>query len=699
MNRFFSFKLYVEGLKKVRVLGVMCAILSALLSSLPPLTQLLVHLANGADYSGRDVSIDSSQVFLPLIVICLFAPVTVISMFSYLNRRNESDFYHSLSISRKSVFLSFFSACVTWIWGAILLSFAVSALLWRFHPDYADMMSELMPMILSFFTSSLMLMGFAAVASSMTGTLLSCVAAFVLVTAAPIALSTFLHLTVYSLIPTFTGFGGVFSFLRIESMSPLGWLAAQFFWSYDTFPDAWCFVFSLLFGIAAAAIACTIYTKRLSEWAARPVGNTKHRDVLRFLAAFPFAMTATHYALTSALSGYENEFMFLGNIGGAFTFAVVTVFVWFVAELALSRKFRYLLRCAVQFPVLAVVCAVFAVSMLCLRGWVLNFKPAADQVESVYTDFCLKNCLYELRSVEEIGTSDSTIIATVCDSIDHTADIIREHRYEASYHTTAVTLKLKNGRTVTRELVLNDITEGDLLLMYIDADKAFEDRFFVFPDEIGENISVYNWAGISNDYDFDANPDLAIWESFCAEFAAAPIDEKLEAKRMAISSGGRLYPEIGVDALADGEYFGTSFVIPPSFTATRQLRLDYLHSRNTNDVMSFIKYVADHYADPGMVYYYPDFRSFGIAVTSSGKDLLNGRIDADSDSGEESILATFSAILSDTSVKNDIDASAHYIVLDCDYTVGYSTEYVSGFVSVSEETAQKVAELLGDNLE
>lgn len=60
----------------------------------------------------------------PLLVLTftVFAPVMMLYLFSFLNKRNSSDFYHSLPNTRLSLFFSFFAAVMTWVIAASVIS-------------------------------------------------------------------------------------------------------------------------------------------------------------------------------------------------------------------------------------------------------------------------------------------------------------------------------------------------------------------------------------------------------------------------------------------------------------------------------------------------------------------------------------------------------------------------------------------------
>ena len=108
MKNYFNIKLYKEGLKKVRLLGIAAAMVSILLCSIIPIT----HMVQGSRVSSNITDIMTiSEFAAPLVLIMFMTPFFVISMFSYLNERSKSDFYHSIPYKRTCVYFSFLWGC------------------------------------------------------------------------------------------------------------------------------------------------------------------------------------------------------------------------------------------------------------------------------------------------------------------------------------------------------------------------------------------------------------------------------------------------------------------------------------------------------------------------------------------------------------------------------------------------------------
>ena len=98
----FSLKLYLQGLKKIRAVGIAAAICIIIPNALLPIIRMNTIYTFSYAQDEYDVTYGG---FAPYALIMLiFAPIMVHSMFSYLNQRNKSDFYHSLPHKRSCVF-------------------------------------------------------------------------------------------------------------------------------------------------------------------------------------------------------------------------------------------------------------------------------------------------------------------------------------------------------------------------------------------------------------------------------------------------------------------------------------------------------------------------------------------------------------------------------------------------------------------
>ena len=123
-NKLFNVRLYLETLKRLRIIGIAAIILCLSVSALVP----IYHMANMPRYDVYDVydgissssmpfrteTIESNALVIPALVASYLMPLFVFFLFSYLNKRNESDFYHAIPYTRGCVYTTTTLAALTW---------------------------------------------------------------------------------------------------------------------------------------------------------------------------------------------------------------------------------------------------------------------------------------------------------------------------------------------------------------------------------------------------------------------------------------------------------------------------------------------------------------------------------------------------------------------------------------------------------
>jgi len=188
-KKYFDTKLYGNGLKQLRVSGIIIMILSLLGTALPALLMLLNNkqqqaLGNAAFYSSvSDMTVLLGFImFLAPIVMCLV-------LFSFLNTRKGSDFYHSLPNNRFSVFFSFAAAILTWVFAAVILSLLVTSL---FYIAFgAPFNAAILPCVLfTYIVGATLITAALLLAMSVTGTFITNISVFGLILFLPRLLST-----------------------------------------------------------------------------------------------------------------------------------------------------------------------------------------------------------------------------------------------------------------------------------------------------------------------------------------------------------------------------------------------------------------------------------------------------------------------------------------------------------------------------
>ena len=121
----FDRSLYLDALRQLKFIGVAGTLLLSLEAVLIPIGYL-VQSSQRHGYTGI-IALDAMDMH-PLLILCflILAPIMVLYLFQFLNKRPACDFYHALPNSRISLFFSFFAAVLTWLTAAAVVSTLLS---------------------------------------------------------------------------------------------------------------------------------------------------------------------------------------------------------------------------------------------------------------------------------------------------------------------------------------------------------------------------------------------------------------------------------------------------------------------------------------------------------------------------------------------------------------------------------------------
>lgn len=219
----FSVGLYIEGLRQLRIVGILGAILlfcsSAIITISNALfTQRQMELYQDSYCPCQFECIEVAP--LLLLLFSIFAPVMTLWLFHFMNKRNSSDFLFAIPQTRMALYCSYTSSIVTWL--AIL---ALSGLIGVLIPaaifsTYINIpYHALFLLTLSCFLYSLQVMAAILVAMSITGTMFSNIILSGLILFAP-RLLIFMLTGIWKNIPFIYASSDHFSLLN-DSINPI----------------------------------------------------------------------------------------------------------------------------------------------------------------------------------------------------------------------------------------------------------------------------------------------------------------------------------------------------------------------------------------------------------------------------------------------------------------------------------------------
>ena len=595
MSCLFSSRLYREGIGRVKSVGIIAAILTVLSSVSAPISSITAYfLMKSSGMAIKVEPVSASAIIRPLLLLLVFAPLMVSKTFSYLNKRNQSDFYFALPYKRITVYVSFLLGVITWALSIAVVSFALRLTLYAICPSVAVAVGSSFVALLSAIVCILMFVGIAALAMTMTGTRFSNLAVFCILLLEVRLVASAFSSCLSAVLPVFDithSIGAYFTFANhLPFVLSLGALTGA------RYVSGWLIAWSAFLAVGYLVLGAVVYVKRPGEAAGAPALNRKWQHVWRLAAALPLFLSAVSALLKTVVPNEEQAFSFFSVpllLGLSFL-------VYLLYELISAGHLRQFGKAAVTFTVLFALGGVFAGSVLALRGAVLARPLNRDDVASVTFYRGEEDALlgvvygisYEELAVRDIAFDDSEIIRMVTDCYEESIDACKKGEFNAygpvlntlqdTYTALQVTIKTKSGATFSRILRMTD-SQGEWLNTCKLNTPTYRDAYLSLPPD---GTVTYINAG------WYAGNATAIWASFCEEYAALTQSEKAAVKDPWANAETAAF-----SLTVTGEYRGNTYsgvyAIPSSCEKTVALYFSLLNRDSANNGKTNIAATAE----------------------------------------------------------------------------------------------------------
>ncbi len=532
MKAIFSKKLYWEGFKKIKVVGIAFTAISAILCALIPFIQILDWYATDPLY--REPSVVEPMFFaLPVLFILMLAsPIIVLNMFSFLNKRSESDFYHAIPFKRSCVYISFMAAVLSWLTLISLLSIGAAAIFWTIHPGATFAAS--LPFILLGICLLLaaMLSAITVVAMTLTGTIISnlliacLMLAFIRAVGAlfTVALGEVIPLLYIPLTPA--------RFLELEYSLPIAIFEALMTPTV-LFNNASMIIYTLIVTLLLLVAGCFIYMFRKSEMATKSAPNKWLQHLYRCAIALPFALLST----MCVYLGEDFSFFIVC--------AVITIIIYYLYELITTKRFKNLAKAT---PFLAVLVAgglIFVGASELTKSVTLSYTPSAEDLTKISLISNSESSLYygmptyESLKTKGISLDDPEALKIVADGLSDSVERIKNDTYydyggyygSESYTFRTIQLTDKSGKVCGRKIRLTDENSSRLDALFLNSE-PYSQAIMQMPAD-SEIQSIY-FNNMYSEAVTEAQKKQ-LWHLLTEEFNQLSNEEKLNYKSVANS--------------------------------------------------------------------------------------------------------------------------------------------------------------------
>lgn len=559
-NKIFSFPLMLEGIKQTKVVGICFAIISLLISCGYPILRLISY--SSMDYDTLKVqpsfTINLASFSLPIFVIQYIMPVTMIFvLFSFMNKRKASDFYHSIPMSRTCIYLTYTAVALIWSLVIILANTFISYIIYACTPKLIISAEFILPTIIASFVLSMLTVSIALVAKGLSGTMFTNIIITIIVAFLPRVIILLYTIAVNSAVKiadvSFMSFADIRNNILFAYVTTNNEVAELF-----TAETLW---YSVVLAVIYFAVGFVLHKFRNSETAGKNSSYKGVQIVVRtLLGAVPLLMISMFFAIGSKP---VNEVWFIG--------IVISLLVYFLYELITTKNAKKLLTAIPFYAIPVILNVVFVFICLGARDSILNDIPQVSDISSVsvssYDDFNYYGDNYYQYKVQDVKIKDKELINILQSALTDNVQKVKDGKSLTGNSTELYTViyHCNSGKDIKRKVYV-DINKygnnGDsAVLSILEKDDAYIKAMSDLPTdkEIKHIESESCYGGSIGEVDNDT------WELYKSEYNALS-DENKSILNYHSDCEFRVDSFLNVSGYVGANGFSQTYLVLPNLT-------------------------------------------------------------------------------------------------------------------------------------
>ena len=450
------------------------------------------------------------------LLMLAFAAVFAFSMFSFLNERNRSDFFHAIPKKRECVYVSFVLAILTWIFGILCVSAVLNATFYSFAEFYSVNFSVVIVTPLVLFLASAMIAAFMILAMTLTGTTVSNVLIFALLLLFGRTIGTIFVSCLRDLVPILGEGNGFFKYFEFQFSLPFALLSG------DGYSSPALVVYTSVLTLFVFVLGGISYVIRRSETATKSAPSRFLQLVYRSAITLPFFLFVIYSFVTE---DFEPSIQLV--------LLVLALLVYCIFELMTTKKIKTMLK-ALPMVVIPIALAIgFTGLLFFAKNCALSDLPKIEDVVGVSDNAVIR---YSDPSYRELRTEETSLTseeakAIVLTALERDIEAVRakgnyftgdyvDGEWQSLYVRTYVKITLENGRTISRYIGFTE-KEYDRFQTLMFESEQYLAAYFALPSS-SETDSI-----TITDGNFSAAEAKRLWASFVQEFYSLSDEEKL----------------------------------------------------------------------------------------------------------------------------------------------------------------------------
>ena len=537
MTNFFSKKLYLQGLKKIKISGIAFSLVIILLNAFLPIVGIVEGSSYSAQFRGLDI-VEHNQIVPFCMLIIILVPILAHDMFSFLNERNQSDFYHSIPQKRTCVYISFTAAIITWAFGTIILSTILNSLLWTMAKTYTFTFGTVLLGMLPYLVLSVQMAGVMILAMTVTGTRISNFLVAILFLLFVRVMGTFAVGALEELTPVIYVDESVFKYFSLNFFLPLALFVGIFDGGAEVYIDAALQIYSLLVGVLFLVLGEIAYRNRRSESANKSAPSKLFQHIYRFAITLPFVFLIAYSVIMDGFESYQ------------IIFVIIAVLVYLLYEIVTTKKLKNVVKSLPLMIVPVVATAMILGGLFITRNTINNNKFSAVEIAGFAFVESYSNT-YEKYNTERIIVKNDEAAAIISDALEKTIDGYYDYTSQRTVYET-IKIKLDNGRVVTRRIEFPVAEHTKLEEMLINSPE-YSEAFLKIPAP-SQVISVLSYGSYGS-----VQQTEELYKCFYDEYNKLSYEDKMAVK---FPKGDiKSVIQIGVDGYYKSNTFHSNYQI------------------------------------------------------------------------------------------------------------------------------------------
>ncbi|MGN1457270.1 MAG: hypothetical protein ACI4XP_04855 [Acutalibacteraceae bacterium] len=535
-NKYFSLSLMWEGIKQTKTLGICLTVVAVIVACFSPFMQIL----NGLKASFHAVTVN--EFVFPIFSMFYFIPaIFVLGLFGFMNKRNSSDFYHSVPLNRSCVYITYAAATMVWCIFIMLVSTFSSYILYSFAPNVMITPYFIWIALYSSFIVSFLVMSIALVAMGLSGNFFSDIVTFLLLMFVPRLIISLFVSALSSAVPVFS----VDSIPLLRPYINILFIPFQSNVPYSELLTDWgIMLYSIILAVVYFVGGFFIHRARKSESAESAVAFKGVRHIVRSLIGIvPTLLICYPLSLKLNLNDSKEHL----NTGELVLGIGISVIAYFVYEFITTKSAKKLLYAIPLYLIVVTFDFAFIFGSQAIGNSIMNTVPVQSDIQSVsvkYIDEYYNNSysvkMYQECKAKALDYENEELIKLFSDTLYSNLKTLKERGslYSGSYSyysTYKVTFHCKNGQNITRKVYVpgndNPTNTGtsvdDKIYNLIVSDKNFTDMNTVLPenDEV-KKVYITDYSGTIYSSQCTNEEMQKIWQTFRNEYVSLSNEDK-----------------------------------------------------------------------------------------------------------------------------------------------------------------------------